>query len=152
VFTLLSPRAVRTGVRAASKKLLLQQLAAMAGELYGIAAPRVTEALLERERLGSTGLGGGIAVPHARLPGLGAVCGLFVKLEPPVDFDALDRQPVDLVFTLLAPANAGADHLKALAQVSRLFRDRPLVEKLRGTSSPDAIYALLSGVGQSLAA
>lgn len=152
VFELLTPRAVRTGLRATSKKALLQQLAGIAAPLVGVAESRIAEALLERERLGSTGLGGGIAIPHARLPEIRAVSGIFAKVEPPIDFDAIDRQPVDLLFVLLAPEDAGADHLKALAQVSRLFRDRALVEKLRGTSNPDAIYALLSGVGQSAAA
>ena len=110
------------------------------------------EVLLERERLGSTGLGSGVAVPHARLPELNGVQGLFAKLDPPIDFDAIDRQPVDLVFMLLAPEDAGADHLKALAQISRMFRDRRLVDKLRGTNNSDALYALLSGVGHSEAA
>lgn len=152
VFELLTPRTVRIGLRAPSKKSLLQQLAAIAAPVVGIAESRIAEVLVERERLGSTGLGGGVAIPHARLPQLGAVSGVFARLDPPVDFDALDRQPVDLVFMLLAPEDAGADHLKALAQVSRLFRDRALVEKLRGTNNADAIYALLSGVGHSEAA
>jgi len=152
VIDLLSPRAVRTGLRAGTKKALLQQLAAVAAPTVGVPESRIAEVLIERERLGSTGLGGGIAVPHARLPELNAVRGVFVKLDPAVDFDAIDRQPVDLVFMLLAPENAGADHLKALAEVSRLFRDRLLVEKLRGANNADAVYALLSGIGHSEAA
>ena len=152
VFELLTPGTVKTGLRAASKKALLQQLAAIAAPLVGVAESRIAEVLGERERLGSTGLGGGIAIPHARLPDLKSVSGVFAKLHPPVDFDAIDRQPVDMVFMLLAPEDAGADHLKALAQVSRLFRDRLLVEKLRGTNNADAIYALLSGVAHSEAA
>ena len=149
---LLTPRSVKTGLRAASKKALLMQLAALAAPIVSVSETRLAEALIERERVGSTGLGGGIAIPHARLPEVKAVCGLFAKLDPPLDFDAVDRIPVDLVFVLFAPEDAGADHLKALAQVSRLFRDRALVDKLRATSNPDAIYALLSGFGQSVAA
>jgi PTS system nitrogen regulatory IIA component len=103
----------------------------------------VFEVLLERERLGTTGVGGGIAIPHGRLPGLTHMFGLFARLERPVDFEAIDERPVDLIFLLLAPSAAGADHLKALARVSRLLRDRSLVEKLRATESADALYALL---------
>jgi PTS system nitrogen regulatory IIA component len=152
VYDILDPRAVRADVKATSKKALLQQLATIAAPLVGVAESRIAEALIERERLGSTGLGGGIAIPHARLPEIDRVRGFFVKVDPAVDFDAIDRQPVDMLFMLLAPEDAGADHLKALAQVSRQFRDRGLVERLRGTSNTDAIYALLSGVGQSQAA
>ena len=152
MFELVTPRTVRTGIRAASKKALLQQLAAIAAPVAGVDEQRILEVLQERERLGSTGLGGGIAVPHARLPGLKSVQGVFAKLDPPLDFESIDRQPVDLVFMLLAPEDAGADHLKALAQISRMFRDRRLVDKLRGTNNSDALYALLSGVGHSEAA
>lgn len=152
MFDLVTPRTVHTGLRAASKKALLQQLAALAGPVVGVPEARIMEVLLERERLGSTGLGSGVAVPHARLPELKSVQGLFAKIDPPIDFDAIDRQPVDLVFMLLAPEDAGADHLKALAQISRMFRDRRLVDKLRGTNNSDALYALLSGVGHSEAA
>ncbi len=151
-FKLVTPRNVHTGVRAASKKALLQQLASLAAPSVGASQQRIMEVLLERERLGSTGLGGGVAVPHARLAEVKAVQGMFAKLDPPLDFDAIDRQPVDLVFMLLAPEDAGADHLKALAQISRMFRDRKLVDKLRGTNNSDALYALLSGVGHSEAA
>lgn len=152
MFDLVTPRTVHTGLRAASKKALLQQLAALAGPVVGVPEARIMEVLLERERLGSTGLGSGVAVPHARLPELKSVQGLFAKIDPPIDFDAIDRQPVDLVFMLLAPEDAGADHLKALAQISRMFRDRRLVDKLRGTNNSDALYVLLSGVGHSEAA
>ena len=152
MFELVTPRTVRTGIRAASKKALLQQLAAIAAPVAGVDEQRILEVLQERERLGSTGLGGGVAVPHARLPVLKSVLGVFAKLDPPLDFEAIDRQPVDLVFMLLAPEDAGADHLKALAQISRMFRDRRLVDKLRGTNNSDALYALLSGVGHSEAA
>lgn len=152
VHDLLTPLTVKTGLHVTSKKALMQQLAAIASPVAGISETRIAESLLERERLGSTGLGGGIAIPHARLPEARHVLGVFAKLDPAVDFDAIDRQPVDLVFMLLAPEDAGADHLKALAQVSRMFRDRPLVDKLRGTTNADAIYALLSGIGHSEAA
>lgn len=152
MFELITPRAVKTDLRAPSKKALLQQLAAIGSVLFSLPESRIFEVLVERERLGTTGLGGGIALPHARLPEARKVCGVFVKLATPLDFGALDRQPVDMAFMLLSPEDAGADHLKALAQVSRLFRDRTLVEKLRGTNNVDAVYALLSGVGHSEAA
>jgi PTS system nitrogen regulatory IIA component len=100
--------------------------------------------LLERERLGTTGVGNGIAIPHGKLAGLKQLFGMFARLEQPVDFDAIDEQPVDLIFLLLAPEAAGADHLKALARVSRLLRDRSVCEKLRGANQADAIYALLT--------
>ena len=98
----------------------------------------------ERERLGTTGIGHGIAIPHGKLPGLERVYGVFARLERPVDFDAIDDQPVDLIYLLLAPANCGADHLKALAKVSRLLRDRRLCEKVRGSTTCDAIFALMN--------
>jgi PTS system nitrogen regulatory IIA component len=99
---------------------------------------------MERERLGTTGVGHGIGIPHGKLPELDRLYGLFARLETPIDFDAIDEHPVDLIFVLLAPETAGADHLKALARVSRLFRDRAVCEKLRGTDSAEAIYALLT--------
>ena len=105
---------------------------------------QIYDVLLERERLGSTGVGNGIAIPHGKLAGLKRLQGLFLRLEPAVDFDSVDEQPVDLVFLLLAPESAGADHLKALARVSRLLRDRQVCEKLRGAEHPDALYALLT--------
>jgi PTS system nitrogen regulatory IIA component len=108
--------------------------------------------LLERERLGTTGVGNGIAIPHGKLPGLRQLYGLFARLETPIDFDAVDEQPVDLIFLLLAPEAAGADHLKALARVSRLLRDRAVCEKLRGADQADAMYALLTESAASHAA
>lgn len=149
---ILSPAAVIADLKATSKKHLLQQLSARAAALTGLDPARVLDVILERERLGSTGFGGGIAIPHGKLPGLPGVFGLFARLETPIDFDALDRQPVDLVFLLLAPEGAGADHLKALARVSRTFRDRALVDKLRGSTSADALYAMLAASGLSRAA
>ncbi len=128
------------------------QLAGIAAEEISVPVSRISEVLIERERLGSTGLGGGVAIPHGRLSELKAVHGVFARLTPPLDFDAIDRHPVDLVFVLLSPEDAGADHLKALAKVSRLFRNQTLVEKLRGTSDAEAIYAILNDVGVSQAA
>jgi PTS system nitrogen regulatory IIA component len=141
---LLRPEGVLKDVAAANKKNLFQQLAVTAAELLGADPKLVAERLAAREKLGSTGFGGGVAIPHARLDGLGAVAGVFVRLAQPIEFDAIDDLPVDLVFMLLSPTTAGADHLKALARVSRRMRDRPLLAKLRGAGSPDALYALFS--------
>jgi PTS system nitrogen regulatory IIA component len=140
---LTGPDAVLACVKASGKKALLAELAAKAAQLYTLDERRLFDRLLERERLGSTGIGGGIAIPHGRMPGLAKPVGLFARLGHPVDFDSIDERPVDSVFLLLAPEGAGADHLKALARVSRLLRDRSLVEKLRATESADALYALL---------
>ena len=141
---LASPDAVLASVKASGKKALLAELASRGASLVGIDERRLFDRLLERERLGSTGIGGGIAIPHARLPSVAQPRGLFARLGQPVDFDAIDDRPVDLVFLLVAPEGAGADHLKALARVSRLLRDRGLVEKLRATESAEALYALLT--------
>jgi nitrogen PTS system EIIA component len=144
IVDLITPAAVVARLRVSSKKQLLQELAKRAAELSGCGERQIFDVLLERERLGSTGVGNGIAIPHGRLPGLPRLHGLFVRVDPSVDFDAVDEQPVDLVFLLLAPEAAGADHLKALARVSRLLRDRQVCEKLRGAENPDALYALLT--------
>jgi nitrogen PTS system EIIA component len=143
---LLTPEAVQSGVSAANKKTLFQQLGAAASRAYGLDARLVTDRLAEREKLGSTGFGGGIAIPHGRLDGLKRVAGVFVRLNQAVDFGAIDDLPVDLVFMLVSPSSAGAEHLKALAAVSRKLRDRSFAAKLRGAGSPDALYALLTGV------
>ncbi len=140
---LTGPDAVLACVKASGKKALLADLAAKAAQLYKLDERRLFDRLLERERLGSTGIGGGIAIPHGRMPGLAKPVGLFARLGHPVDFDSIDERPVDSVFLLLAPEGAGADHLKALARVSRLLRDRGLVDKLRATENADALYALL---------
>ena len=137
------PDAVLACVKASGKKALLAERAAKAAQLYKLDERRLFDRLLERERLGSTGIGGGIAIPHGRMPSLAKPVGVFARLAHPVDFDSIDERPVDSVFLLLAPEGAGADHLKALARVSRLLRDRSLVEKLRATESADALYALL---------
>jgi PTS system nitrogen regulatory IIA component len=140
---LAGPDAVLACVKASGKKALLAELAAKAAALYKFDERRLFDRLLERERLGSTGIGGGIAIPHGRMAGIDKPVGLFARLGHPVDFDSIDERPVDTVFLLLAPEGAGADHLKALARVSRLLRDRGLVDKLRATENADALYALL---------
>jgi nitrogen PTS system EIIA component len=140
---LTGPDAVLASVKASGKKALLAELASRAATILKLDERRLFDRLLERERLGSTGIGGGIAIPHGRLGTLDKPHGLFARLVHPVDFDSIDERPVDIVFLLVAPEGAGADHLKALARVSRLLRDRSLVEKLRATESADALYALL---------
>ena len=149
---LISPASVVANLRVGSKKQALQDLAKRAAETTGLPERAIFEVLLERERLGTTGVGNGIAIPHGKLPGLRRLYGLFARLETPIDFDAVDEQPVDLIFLLLAPEAAGADHLKALARVSRLLRDRAVCEKLRGADQADAMYALLTESAASHAA
>jgi nitrogen PTS system EIIA component len=141
---ILGVEAVRAPLKATSKKRLLQELADFAAEAYQLPSEAVYKALLEREALGPTGVGRGVAIPHARFADVDRVLGLFVRLEKPVDFEAIDRQPVDLVFTLLAPESAGADHLKALARVSRTLRSEAICSKLRSTYDPSALYAILT--------
>jgi nitrogen PTS system EIIA component len=140
---LITPSRVVAQLRATNKKQALQELAKRAAVTTGIQDRVIYDVLIERERLGSTGIGMGIGIPHGRLSGLDKLCGIFARLDRPVPFDAIDDQPVDLIFLLLAPEGAGADHLKALARVSRLLRDRTVCEKLRGTDNADALYALL---------
>jgi len=149
---LISPASVVANLRVGSKKQALQDLAKRAAETTGLPERAIFEVLLERERLGTTGVGNGIAIPHGKLPGLRRLYGLFARLETPIDFDSVDEQPVDLIFLLLAPEAAGADHLKALARVSRLLRDRAVCEKLRGADQADAMYALLTESAASHAA
>jgi len=144
IVDLLAPEAVLPSLRVQSKKQLLQDLSARAAAVTGLPERRIFETLVERERLGSTGMGQGIAIPHGRLAGLARIVGLFARLETPVAYDAVDDQPVDLVFLLLAPEGAGADHLKALAKVSRLLRNQPACEKLRAAGKPEVLYALLT--------
>ncbi|HJT44378.1 MAG TPA: PTS IIA-like nitrogen regulatory protein PtsN [Rhizomicrobium sp.] len=142
---LLAPDAVLLGLKAQSKKQLLQDLAARAHGLTHLSERRIFETLIERERLGTTGVGAGIAIPHGRMAEAKAITGLFARLENSIEYDAVDSQPVDLVFMLLAPENAGADHLKALARVSRLLRDKAICEKLRAAKSAETLYAILTG-------
>jgi nitrogen PTS system EIIA component len=136
--------AILPALKANSKKQLLQLLAERAAAITGIPEREVFDTILQRERLGSTGVGNGIAIPHGKLKELDQITGLFARLETPVDFEALDDQPVDLVFLLLAPEGAGADHLKALSRIARVLRDPAMVAKLRSSDSATAIYACLS--------
>ena len=143
VSDLAGPDAILPKLKAATKKQALQELARFAAGLTGASETHIFDTLMKRERLGSTGLGQGVAIPHGKIEGLKRLQGVFARLATPVDFDAVDDTPVDLVFLLLVPEHAGADHLKALARISRLLRDQALCDKLRGTDSADAIYALL---------
>lgn len=141
---LITPEAVVPSLRVTSKKQALQELARRAAQLTKLPERRIFEVLVERERLGTTGVGSGIAIPHGKLSELDRLYAIFARLETPIEFDAIDEQPVDLVCVLLAPESAGADHLKALARFSRLLRDRSICEKIRGSESADAIYAILT--------
>lgn len=136
--------AVVAGLAVTNKKALFQSLGGVAERSLELPAKQVVERLHERERLGTTGFGGGIAIPHGRMPGLQQIRAAFVQLEKPIDYGAIDDMPVDLVFMLLSPVDAGAEHLKALAQVSRGLRDRSFVAKLRGAGTSDALYALFA--------
>jgi PTS system nitrogen regulatory IIA component len=138
------PEAVAARLRATSKKQLFQEIGARAADVYDLDARKIFEALLERERLGSTAMGRGVAAPHARIDGLDSVKGVFFKLEKPIEFDALDDEPVDLVCALIAPENAGADHLRALARVSRTLRDPGACAKLRSCGDASSLYAVLT--------
>ncbi len=140
---ILAENGVVADLKATSKKHLFHELSRLASDVCGLPARAIFDAVLERERLGSTGVGGGVAIPHARLVGLPRICGIFARLETAIDFEALDDQPVDLVFMLLAPDDAGADHLKALARVSRVLRRLEVRERVRAAPNADAIRALL---------
>ncbi len=144
IIDLLSPNAVSATLKTQSKKQLLQELAQRVSPIAGVPERRIFETLVERERLGTTGVGQGIAIPHGRLSGIHKIVGFFARLETPIDYDAVDKQPVDLIFLLLAPEQAGADHLKALARVSRLMRNQTICEKLRTATQPEALFALLT--------
>lgn len=141
---LVVPSSVVAHVRASSKKALLQDIAARSAQAFDLDQRAVLEALLERERLGSTGLGRGVAAPHARLSGVDRVCGVFYQLERGIAFESPDDAPVDLVFALIAPQDAGAEHLLALAKVSRLLRDRTMTAKLRSCADHAALFAVLT--------
>ncbi|MGH6989186.1 MAG: PTS IIA-like nitrogen regulatory protein PtsN [Stellaceae bacterium] len=149
---LITPASVIANLRVTSKRQALQEMARRLTLMAKRDEREILEALSERERLGSTGIGMGTAVPHGKLPRLDRLYGLFARLDRPIDFDAIDDRPVDLIFLLLAPENAGADHLKALARVSRLLRDRATCDKLRGTDRAEALYALLTDRAASHAA
>jgi nitrogen PTS system EIIA component len=141
---LLAPDAVLADLAVPNKKALFQQMAGAAARSTGLDAGLIVERLSERERLGSTGFGGGVAIPHGKLEGLTRVVGIFARLARPIDFQSIDELPVDLAFLLLSPPDAGVEHLKALARISRLLRDKTFVAKLRGAGSPDALYALFA--------
>jgi len=141
---LIEVSAVMPALKANSKKQLLQLLAEKAAAVTGLPEREVFDTILQRERLGSTGVGNGIAIPHGKLAGLSRITGIFARLESPVDFEALDDQPVDLVFLLLAPEGAGADHLKALSRIARVLRDGDTVSKIRGTKDAAAIHTFLA--------
>src|SRR5215218_1333278 len=136
----LDPRAVLPALRVNGKKQALQELASQAARHTGLPDGAIYEALLQRERLGSTGIGEGIAIPHGKLPGLSRIFGLVARLDKPVNFEALDSQPVDVLFLLLAPEGAGADHLKALARVACVLREPGLIERVRATRNAAALY------------
>jgi PTS system nitrogen regulatory IIA component len=142
---LLVPNAVAASITAANKKQLFQKLGALAASAYDLDVDDVVDRLTERERLGSTGFGGGIAIPHAKLMQIDKVCGAVVRLESPIPFDSVDESPVDIVFMLLSPVDSGAEHLKTLARVSRFLRNETHLARMRGASSDAALFALLSG-------
>jgi PTS system nitrogen regulatory IIA component len=149
---LLIPAAVRVVGQLTSKKRLFQELGELAAQAYGMSGATAIDGLQERESLGPTGVGHGIALPHARLEDLKQIRGVFIRLEKPLDYDSVDRQPVDLVFGLFAPKDSGVDHLKALALVSRTMRDQAVVSKLRANNDPAKIYAILTEARSTQAA
>jgi PTS system nitrogen regulatory IIA component len=150
--SILKAEAVKSISSCTSKKRLFHDLGELAESCYGLSSTLVVDALIERENLGPTGVGQGIALPHARIPEAEEVCGLFLRLEKPLNFDAVDRQPVDLVFALIAPENAGVDHLKALALVSRTLRDQSICAKLRANSDASTLHTILTEVQSTQAA
>jgi nitrogen PTS system EIIA component len=141
---LVAPNAIIPALKVTNKKQALQELASKAAALTEQNERAIVEILMQREKLGSTGVGNGIAIPHGKLPKLGKLFGLFARLDRPIDFEALDGQQVDLIFLLLAPESAGADHLKALARVARLLRDADIARKLRASRDAEALYAVLA--------
>tara|TARA_B110000091_G_scaffold203969_1_gene238108 strand:+ start:50 stop:514 length:465 start_codon:yes stop_codon:yes gene_type:complete len=149
---LLKPEAVKVLTAASSKKRLLHEIGDLVSGVYGLNTGIVVEALLARENLGPTGVGNGVALPHAHIEGLESVVGAFVLLDRPVDFDSVDRQPVDIAFALFAPLNAGVEHLKALALVSRTLREASIRAKLRSNPDPTTIFAILSETQNNQAA
>lgn len=144
--------AIKTGLPAGNKRSLLQQLANLAGQRLGVDSAPILASLMEREQLGSTGFGQGVAIPHGKIEGLGRIYCLFARLAEPVGYKAIDGRPVDLVFLLLSPPDAGAEHLKALAAISRLTRHAPTLDKMRGARSRDALAAVLMAADERDAA
>jgi nitrogen PTS system EIIA component len=141
---IIDARAVLPQLKAQNKKQLLQELAQAISPILAVDHRIIFESLLTREKLGSTGLGQGIAIPHGRLPNIARVYGLFARLATPIAYDSVDGEPVDLVFVLISPTQAGADHLKALARISRLLREPETMKKLRGTETSEGLYAILT--------
>ena len=144
LYDLLHPEAIKVVAAASSKKRVLHDMAQLAGNCYDMRAEVLLEALLEREKLGPTGVGNGVALPHARSVDVGRVCGAFILLESPVDFGSVDKLPVDVIFGLFAPENAGVDHLKALAIVSRTLRDSSICAKLRANPDQQTLFTILT--------
>jgi PTS system nitrogen regulatory IIA component len=144
--------AITTKLSAGNKRSLLVQLSNLAAQRLSVEAAQIQASVVEREQLGSTGFGQGVAIPHGKIESLGRIYGLFARLAEPIDYKAIDGRPVDLVFLLLSPADAGADHLKALAAISRVTRDVPALEKVRGARSRDALAAVLMGADERDAA
>ena len=144
--------AIRTALSAGNKRVLLQQVVHLAGQRLGLDPAPILASVIERERLGSTGFGQGVAIPHGKVDGLTRIYGLFVRLAEPIDYKAVDGDKVDLVFLLLSPPEAGAEHLKALAAISRVMRHAPTLEKMRGARSGDALVAVLLGADERDAA
>jgi PTS system nitrogen regulatory IIA component len=140
---IIAPNAIIPALKVNNKKQAIQELSAQAAKLTGLNERAILEVLQQRERLGSTAVGSGVAIPHGKLAKLGRLFGLFARLEKPIEFEALDNQKVDLIFLLLAPEGAGADHLKALAKVARLLRDPEIARKLRESQDPDALHAVM---------
>src|SRR5271165_4372528 len=149
---LIKPDAVLSALRVNGKKQALQEMSERAAKVSRLSAREIFDALLQRERLGSTGVGNGIAIPHGKLPKCDKIFGIFARLERPIDFEALDGAPVDLIFLLIAPEAAGADHLKALARIARVLRDSTLTAKLRATRDTSALFSVLTQTPASNAA
>ena len=147
-----SPEAVLANLKPNSKKQLLQEMAAAAAPLVALDERLIFDTLLQRERLGSTGVGNGVAIPHGKLPGIDRIYGIFARLTKPVEFESMDDQPVDVVFMLLAPEGSGADHLKALSRIARLLRDQSMLAQLRSATDKDAIFTLLTSTENANAA
>lgn len=140
---IISPDAIIGNAKSNSKKQLLQEIAEAASAQTGQKSRTLFDLLLQRERLGSTGIGNGVAIPHGKIAGLEGICGIFARLAKPIDFDAMDDEPVDLVFAIFAPEGSGADHLKALSRIARLLRNQSVLSQIRNTSDADAIYSFL---------
>ena len=150
---ILSKEAIKTKIKAANKKQLLQDIASLASDIVGIPTMDIAKSLQQREILGPTGIGNGVAIPHVKISGLTKICGFFSRLESPIDFDSADKQPVDLIFTLLAPENNnGTEHLKALAMVSRMFSNKDIRLKLRSAENTESLFAILTSNEDSKAA